>query len=100
MLFSGTDGNYFKLERCNFTGNVGLGSNSDYGAAFMVSLLTPFRERVTIPRHEVIDWYVIFPQPDEYFCYLCLQMSQFVSQQHWPKWDHQHWLCTNKVYGT
>ena len=27
----GADGNYFKLERCNFTGNVGLGTNSDYG---------------------------------------------------------------------
>ena len=39
-----------------FSNNYGLGTESDYGAAMAISLLTIFRQRITVPRHEMVDW--------------------------------------------
>ncbi len=59
LSYAGSDGNFFKFEHCTFIGNHGLGTYRDYGAAVLVSLLTLFEQRVTLPRHEVINWYVL-----------------------------------------
>lgn len=40
-----------------FSNNHGLDTENDYGAAIVISLLTIFRQRITVPRHEIIDWY-------------------------------------------
>lgn len=45
-----------KLERCYFTGNQGLGTQDDYGAAVALSLLSLLRDKESLPRHEVVDW--------------------------------------------
>lgn len=53
---SGSDGNSARLERCVFSNNHGLNTENDYGAAIVISLLTIFRQRITLPRHEIVDW--------------------------------------------
>lgn len=54
--YVGSRGNYFKFDRCNFTGNKGIGSRDEFGAAIGVALFTIFEQRVTAVRHDVIDW--------------------------------------------
>ena len=56
FLHAGDDGNLAKLERCNFTGNTGSGSQLDFGAAVAISFLTVFRQRVILSRHEITEW--------------------------------------------
>ena len=56
LTFTGGDGNFMKLEQCHFTGNQGLGTQNDYGAAVALSLLSLLRDKESLPRHEIVDW--------------------------------------------
>ena len=49
------DEDFLKMERCYFTGNQGLGSREDYGAALAFSLQIMLREKESLHRHEVVD---------------------------------------------
>jgi len=47
---------FFKLERCNFTGNRGIGSINDFGSAYAVWLVENLAERASLPHYEITDW--------------------------------------------
>jgi len=54
MLLAG-DGNYVKIDRCNFTENSGLGTQNDFGAAIALTYLGLFSQRIASTRHEITD---------------------------------------------
>lgn len=47
---------FFKLERCNFSKNIGVGSVDDYGSALATWLVSNLRDKQSIPQNEVTDW--------------------------------------------
>ena len=47
---------YVRCERCNFTGNSGLNSSDEYGAAVALKRIVPFENRENIPKYDFIDW--------------------------------------------
>lgn len=58
MVLAGGDGNFVRFERCHFLGNQGLqGEGVEFGAALGISFTNFFRNRESLPRHEIIDWY-------------------------------------------
>ena len=52
------DGNYARMERCNFTMNSGLDGQNDLGAAIALTNFGIFFERDSVIRHDILDWYV------------------------------------------
>ena len=50
---------FFKLERCNFTCNTGVGTMDDFGSAVSTWLVNNLRDKQSIPQNEVIDWSVV-----------------------------------------
>ena len=50
---------FFKLERCNFSRNTGVGSMDDFGSAYAVWLVNNLKNRGMLPPTEIIDWYII-----------------------------------------
>ena len=57
FLFSARDGNYVKIDHCNFTENTGPGTQNDFGAAIALTYLGLFSQRIASTRHEIIDRY-------------------------------------------
>ena len=47
---------FFKLERCNFSSNRGVGSVNDYGSALGVWLVNNIREKASLPQYQIVDW--------------------------------------------
>ena len=52
------DENLLKMEHCHFTGNQGLGTQGDFGAAVALSFQITLREQESLRQHEVVDWCV------------------------------------------
>ncbi len=50
---------FFKLERCNFSCNRGVGSVDDFGSAVSTWLVNNVRDKQSIPQNEIIDWSVV-----------------------------------------
>ena len=50
---------FYKLESCNFTGNMGIGSEDDYGSALATwQVNNNLKDRQSMPQNQVVDWYV------------------------------------------
>ena len=55
-FFGGGMGNLLRMVRCQFSGNAGVGSVQDFGAAAAISSVPEFADRSFLPRYKVIDW--------------------------------------------
>ncbi len=53
---SGSRGNYFRFDGCTFSGNKGIGSPDEIGAAISVVLFSIFEQRVSAVRHDIVNW--------------------------------------------
>ena len=58
ILFIVDGFSFFKLERCNFSSNHGVGSMDDFGSALSTWLVNNLRDKQSIPQNEIVDWLV------------------------------------------